>query len=815
MNAGTTMRARSDVRSRMASLIAVTLLVGVAGAVSIAAFTGAERAGTAYERFRSSTNEPEVIMFGGGNCPFSKNLDLGVMASLPPVESMQLGWNTFVNVYDQQGNLLIYPEPNFDPTLNAFDLEEPDSVRPLLLSGRYPRTTDEVLMGWGDFEGARRPVDGETIDVQIPRADAFGKIAGGDELTDKDLITAPLTVVGTAIMPGELDGTSGSLGVVPAFADKYRDEALGCQAGMFQLSGGTDGIAAFWTGAKEIAPEAFGFDTSTERTIAERATSLQSVMLRLFGGLAALAALLVLGQVLVRRTLLAATDAPVLRALGMSRGQLVRAALLPAVAVAVAGTLIAIAGAVALSVFTPLGDSRIFEPSPGTFVDPTILVVGSIAIVVAVFACVGIPAWRTSREAGSMLGTTEFSGSDRHSRTASAVATLGMPVSAVAGTRLALEPGHGRSATPVRSAIIGLTLAVTAMVAAFGFAASMDRFTSSPTLWGIRFDFATGHPFIGDIFQNEAIPVVLDDPTVGDVTVGNFQEQIGLVGPNGGQSVAVWGTESLKGDPIDLTMLEGRWPEADDEIALGLQTARALGVSVGDHVQAELRSTTKDLTVVGIPVFPDFGFGPGLGQGAGSTMELLNEFYPEATQNLLFARFASGADHDAAFERLNRELLTVNRDLGIERADNGELGTSLLHTRKSRELPLILAGLFGLVALATLVHVLVTSVRRRRRDLAILRTIGFTRRQIVATIAWQATTIAVIALLIGVPLGFLVGRFTWALFADHLGVVSVPVEAWGSVAIVVPVVLILANLVAIGPAIFARRTQPAQVLRAE
>ena len=206
---------------------------------------------------------------------------------------------------------------------------------------------------------------------------------------------------------------------------------------------------------------------------------------------------------------------------------------------------------------------------------------------------------------------------------ASAAATFGLPVSAVAGTRLALEPGHGRSATPVRSAIVGLALAVTAMVAAFGFAASMDRFTSSPTLWGIRFDFATGHPFIGDVFQKEAIPIVLDDPDVGDLTVGNFQEQIGLVGPNGTQSVAVWGTESLKGDPIDLTMLEGRWPDADDEIAVGLQTARALGVSVGDHVKAELRSTTKDLTVVGIPVFPDFGFGPGLGQGAGSTMDLL------------------------------------------------------------------------------------------------------------------------------------------------------------------------------------------------
>jgi ABC-type lipoprotein release transport system permease subunit len=232
-------------------------------------------------------------------------------------------------------------------------------------------------------------------------------------------------------------------------------------------------------------------------------------------------------------------------------------------------------------------------------------------------------------------------------------------------------------------------------------------------------------------------------------------------------------------------------------------------------VQAELRSTTKDLTVVGIPVFPDFGFGPGLGQGAGSTMDLLNEFYPEATQNLLLGRLAPGVDHATAIERINRDLLKVNRDIAVETADLGELGSSLLHTQRSRGLPLILAGLFGLVALATLVHVLVTSVRRRRRDLAILRTIGFTRRQIVATIAWQATTIAVIALLIGVPLGFLVGRFTWALFADHLGVVSVPVEAWGSVAIVVPTVLILANLVAIGPAMFARRTQPAQALRAE
>ena len=81
--------------------------------------------------------------------------------------------------------------------------------------------------------------------------------------------------------------------------------------------------------------------------------------------------------------------------------------------------------------------------------------------------------------------------------------------------------------------------------------------------------------------------------------------------------------------------------------------------------------------------------------------------------------------------------------------------------------------MFSIVAFATLVHVLVTSVRRRRRDLAILRTIGFTRRQISRTVAWQAATIAAAALAIGIPLGVVVGRFAWSLFASRLGVVPV------------------------------------------
>jgi ABC-type lipoprotein release transport system permease subunit len=61
-------------------------------------------------------------------------------------------------------------------------------------------------------------------------------------------------------------------------------------------------------------------------------------------------------------------------------------------------------------------------------------------------------------------------------------------------------------------------------------------------------------------------------------------------------------------------------------------------------------------------------------------------------------------------------------------------------------------------------HTLVTSVRRRR-DLAMLKTLGFVRGQVVAAMVWQATTFAVVALALGRPLGLAAGRWPWELTA--------------------------------------------------
>src|SRR5439155_14674465 len=131
------------------------------------------------------------------------------------------------------------------------------------------------------------------------------------------------------------------------------------------------------------------------------------------------------------------------------------------------------------------------------------------------------------------------------------------------------------------------------------------------------------------------------------------------------------------------------------------------------------------------------------------------------------------------------------------------------------QLPWILAGLLGLLATAAVGHALVTSVRRRRRDLAVLKTLGFERVQVRATVAWQATTLALVGLVVGIPLGVVVGKLIWGAVADNLGVsrgASVPVVA---ALVSLPAALFLANVIAATPAGAAARTRPAVVLRSE
>jgi ABC-type lipoprotein release transport system permease subunit len=107
------------------------------------------------------------------------------------------------------------------------------------------------------------------------------------------------------------------------------------------------------------------------------------------------------------------------------------------------------------------------------------------------------------------------------------------------------------------------------------------------------------------------------------------------------------------------------------------------------------------------------------------------------------------------------------------------------------------------------------SVRRRRRDLALLKTFGFTQRQLVAAIAWQATVDAVVGIAFGVPIGIIGGRELWTLFARNINAVPDPTVPVIAVVLVGIGTLLFTNLVAVLPGRSAARTSTALVLRAE
>ena len=808
------MRARADVRARPISLIAVTILVGVIGAIAIAAFAGARQTDSAYERYRTTSHEPEAVVLSCPNGYFSPPIDLAKVGKLKSVESSAIVTFGPANVRAQDGSLLQYSTPDFSSTVIALrDPADAAVLQPQLLAGRMPAAPDEVAVGYEDpgRSGGARPAIGDTIVLEMPSQEAADK---GQLFSDEaGVVQIPVRVTGWVIGFQEATGEEPGVWAGPGFADAWEGKAWTCSAGAFHLQGDFASLTPFLASIYTLEPKAFVLNMTVERVFVERSTHLTAIVLRVLAALATIAGIMVLGQFLVRRTSLGMIDTPVLRALGMTRSQVVWAAALPAVVVAGVGEAIAVGGSVALSPLFPMGLSRTLDPDVGVRIDGFAVLIGVLVIAGTTILSVVIPARRLASSRSGPEGAVEYQGSVRRSALASWIARLPLPVSAGAGARLALEPGHGRSATPVRSAVIGLSIAVAAMVAAFGFAASMDHFGHTPRLYGMNFTFGAGQPFIGDAFQKHAVPVIEADPGLQDLAVGNFQQFVAVQNPAGTEVQEIaWALTNLKGAPVSPTMLEGRWPQNAHEVALGAESLRTLGVSVGDTVTVVVGDHREDMTVVGVPVFPDFGFGAGLGQGVGLTMEGLRSFYPTVTDNLTLGRYAPGVDQDAVATRLNKAVLS---DLDAEttaRAD--EYGTTVGATLHARTLPLQLSILFGFAAFATLVHVLLTSVRRRRRDLAILQTLGFKRRQIAATVAWQSLILASLALAFGVPLGLLLGRLGWSAFVYRLGVVNEPVLSPYSI-LVIPVTLLAAVVVSLGPALVARRVKPAAVLKAE
>jgi ABC-type lipoprotein release transport system permease subunit len=271
------------------------------------------------------------------------------------------------------------------------------------------------------------------------------------------------------------------------------------------------------------------------------------------------------------------------------------------------------------------------------------------------------------------------------------------------------------------------------------------------------------------------------------------------------------------------SVIHGRAPVAADEILLGPDTARIVGVEIGDRVdafgqtgeygeEATFVDTKVPMHVVGTGVIPLAGGEQRLGRGAVVTLDGLRALNPVADVEIVWLRFAPGANGQAVVAALARALHVPDAGpgqvFGFGSADAGQL----LDLRQVDSTPRLLGVLMGVMVLAVLAHVLVTSVRAHRRELAILKTLGLSRAQVVRTVAWQATTLSAVGLVVGLPLGVVAGRAAWLFFADRLGVVPEAVVTPGLL-LLIPGLFVLAVVVAAAPGWVAARTRPAEALR--
>jgi ABC-type antimicrobial peptide transport system permease subunit len=272
--------------------------------------------------------------------------------------------------------------------------------------------------------------------------------------------------------------------------------------------------------------------------------------------------------------------------------------------------------------------------------------------------------------------------------------------------------------------------------------------------------------------------------------------------------IPVFALQPVEGE-FTFELLDGRAPGAPDEVALGPQTAKTLDKGIGDEVRIGIEETAT-ARIVGIALLPQSAHSS-FDQGAWMTDAGLAPLATNATEDVpeetIVATLHEGVDRDEAVAALSESLDTY--------AESPSLPQDVVLLRNVRTLPIALAGFLVFLGLAALGHVLVSAAKRRRSDLAVLRALGFRPRQVAASISWQATTVGLLGLVLGIPLGIAAGRIAWRWVAERTPLVYVGPVAIVVVLVAIPATLVLANALAVLPGRRAARVRPAQVLRTE
>jgi hypothetical protein len=799
------MRLRSELRSRWRAWLGLAVLIGLAGGVTAAAAGGARRAETAYPRFVQAQNGYELVVRG---FPEGINPERSIarIAAMPEVAQ----WARI----DAVGVLAVLPSGRLVPPQElaaSTDLMGRAGFRLnrfKVISGRIadPRAPGEAVIDFG------------TADREDLRVGSIVRFIGAAPDGTPRRFGA-VRIVGVVASPGQFPavGASSSFGriyLTPAFVRSKGIRPSAANAWLLiRLRHGPADLAAFLRhlDAAGLGGVDIPYVQQTQTAAIQRSMRVESQALWVLAAFMALAALAILGQALARQTYLDSAELATLSALGLSRGQLAWLGVMRAGVIGVAAACLVAPVAVLLSPLTPVGLARIAEPDPGFAVGAAALILGTISVLLLTIAASAVPAWTAARTAAERAGSSGSS-RERPSALTAALSRAWRSPAAAAGIRMAFQPGRGPTAVPVRSAVFGATLSIAALAASLVFAGSFGHLLGTPRLSGFTWDAYVAV----DAQQAKAAAALRADPKIAGYARGGFiPVRIGdlklmalvLDGPG----------------PAKHVITDGTAPAAGNEVALGAATMRAAHTAIGQSVNLVLDQADRHqkpepvrMRVTGNAIVPPNPFQTtGLGEGAALAVPGLARIDPGAggqPGRLPFlVRFAPGVSRDAGLAAISNDVMGLANPFIFA----AERPANVVSLASIASVPVVLSVLLTLIAAGTLAHTLASSTRRRRHDLAILKSLGFLRRQVRHAVGWQATTIAAAALLIGLPTGIAGGRWAWRLVAAQLGVLPEPAIPLTAILIAIPVALALANLIAAAPAWAAARTRPAAVLRTE
>jgi hypothetical protein len=577
--------------------------------------------------------------------------------------------------------------------------------------------------------------------------------------------------------------------------------------------------------------------TSFVAAKANRAIKPESIALGVFGVIAALAAFAVAGQAIARQLWTNRSDTEVLRALGADLAMTMSDGLLGVLGGVVLGSLLAAGVAIALSPIGPIGPVRPVYPARGFAADWTVLGLG-LAVLIVGFGTIAVVL--SYRWAPHHLGARRKLARTQHSMVAAAAIASGLPAPGVIGVRFALESNAGRTPVPVRSALFGTALAVIVVTATLTFGSGLQTLVSHPRLYGWNWTYGLVSEDAPDV-PPQATALLSHDPKVAAWT------GVTIIGVQIDEE-----TVPVILEPVDAAVappiLSGHGVDSDDEIVLGAATMQQLHEHIGGTVTASFGSPKSRplyvpptvLHIVGTATMPAIGFPssegnhPSMGTGAlipegiepAALRRALTE--PYATLNgpeFVFVRMRTGVSDDAGLADMGRIATAAAKAFTAVPHGLGTGGTvtvmsvlrpaEIVDYRSMGVTPVLLAGSLAAGAIVALGLTLAASVRRRRRDLALLKALGFTKAQLSASVAVHSTVVAIIGLLVGLPLGVVLGRLLWVLFAHEIYAVPTPTVPLLALVLLAIGALVLVNLAAAIPGRIAARMPTALLLREE